>query len=131
MNGKIILSKFIKFSGLLEIVIGTFFFLLDTVNKYFGIVSEPFFILFGAVTLIFFGFLLFFSGRDLERYAIIPVCSCIYRYCMVFGPLLYGILMLPAYSLIILTGAIYDLVASTYILVSLKKYQYFAQLSKM
>jgi len=124
MNNKNFLKKFIIFSGWLEITFGILFFFMDFVFTSLSIPNSPFFSISSGVMMIILGFLLWFSARDLKRYLIIPVMSCVFRLAMVFGPTLLSLVLIPVLIPVWICAMTYDTFSALFTLALLKKTGY-------
>jgi len=124
MNAKNFLKNFIIFSGWLEIAFGILFLFMDFIFHSLSIPSSPFFPMASGVMMMILGFLLWFSARDIKRYLIIPVMSCVFRFIMVFGPTLLSIFLIPILSPVWICAIIYDFLSALFTLVLLKNVGY-------
>jgi len=124
MNTDVSLRKFIIFSGWLEIVFGVLFCFMDFIFKSLDIPNSPFFSIASGVMMIILGFLLWYSARDLKRYLIIPVMSCIFRFAMVLGPTLMSLFLIPLLIPIWIFAMTYDSFSALLTLALLKKAGY-------
>lgn len=124
MNNEKFLIKFIKFSGWLEIIFGGLFFFMDFIFKSLGIPNSPFFSIASGVMMMILGYLLWFSARDIKRYLIIPVMSCVFRFAIVFGPTLLSLFLIPLLNPIWICAMTYDFFSALFTLVLLKKTGY-------
>ena len=124
MNIKNFQKKFIKFSGWLEIAFGVLFCFMDFVFKSLNIPNSPFFSIGSGVMMMILGFLLWYSARDLKRYLIIPVMSCIFRFAMVLGPTLLSLFLIPLLIPIWIFAMTYDSLSALLTLALLKKTGY-------
>ena len=124
MHKEEFLIKFIKFSGWLEIGIGIGFLFMDPLFSLLDLPNSPFFSLASGVMLIILGYLLCYSARDLEKFLIIPILSCIFRYIMGFGVELYSLFTIPLLTPVWFFAIIYDITSATLTLVLLKQLGY-------
>ena len=118
------LKKFIIFSGWLEIAFGVLFCFMDFIFKLLDIPNSPFFSIGSGVMMMILGFLLWYSARDLKRYLIIPVMSCIFRFAMVLGPTLMALFLIPLLTPIWIGAMTYDSFSALFTLALLKKTGY-------
>jgi hypothetical protein len=124
MDKEKFLKKFIVFSGWLEISIGFLMLFMEDLLTYFGFKTLGVFNLFAGVELLILGYMLSFSVRDLKKYLLIPVMSCIFRYAMM--PVeYYGMVTIPPFLPMFLFGFIYDFASATLTLILLKQCGYF------
>lgn len=127
------LAKFIRFGGRLEIGIAIVFFFMGYIEEYLklelngvSINSLPLFYQFAGVELLILGFLLWYSAKDLERYTVIIVASCIFRFIMPLWPEMQAMITLwpNPFAIIILPGLIYDIISAVVTLTMLKQLGY-------
>ena len=118
------LKKFIIFSGWLEIAFGVLFCFMDFIFKSLNVSNSPFFSVGSGVMMMILGFLLWYSARDLKRYLIIPVMSCIFRFAMVLGPTLMALFIIPLLTPIWIGAMTYDSFSALFTLALLKKTGY-------
>lgn len=114
------LKGFIIFSGILEIFFAVIFCFMNFICDYLGLTCLPFFYLFAAVELGILGFLLLYSARDMKRYLVIIIASCVFRYIM-SGPALYTIFTVPEFRPILIGAMTYDILSATLTLILLWK----------
>ena len=111
---------FIKFSGWFEILAAIMFFFMEPIVKAMGLETIGFFNVFAAICFFFMGFLLLYSAKDLERFQIIPITSCFFRFCVV--PIeFYGVVSIPMLAPVFTFAAVYDIVSATVTLILMKK----------
>ena len=84
----------------------------------------PYFYLFAAVELGVLGFLLAYSGKDIQRYLIIIIASCVFRFIMA-GPHIYTLITVPRLRWVLLGATIYDILSAAFTLVLLYSCGYF------
>lgn len=118
------LIKWLKFSGWLEIALAILFFTMDSMFQILIVPNSLFFSSASGVMLFFLGFLLWFSAKDVERFLIIPVISCIFRYVMAFSVEIIAIITIPILAPIFIGAMVYDIFSATFTLVLLKKKGY-------
>jgi len=124
MGKRTFLVKFIKFAGWFELFLATMILCMGYVVDYLGLPKGlPFFYQFAAVELYILGYLLLYSARDIEKYAVIIVASCIFRYLMPAGPELYALITLwpNLFAKIMIPAAMYDIGSATLTLVLMKQ----------
>lgn len=126
MNVEKFLIIFIKFSGILEIIFGIIIIFIAPLMQIMEIPSFPFWEWSFGLSLAFMGILLWFSGKDLKRYLIIPIISIIFR--MILSSVeLYIALTTPKLLPFLLSGAIYDFVSPLFTILLLFKSGYFSK----
>ncbi len=122
------LVGFIKFGGILEIAIGIGMFFMGYFEQIyeFGTDSLPLFYQFAGVELLILGYLLWYSARDIERYKVIIIASCIFRFIMPLWPEMQAMITLWPHllAITIIPGIIYDLASASLTLVLLKQLGY-------
>jgi len=118
------LQKLVRFGGWLEMSIAMVVFLMGyiEVELKLGTNSLPFFYQFAGVELFILGFLLWYSARDIKRYKVIIIASCIFRYIMALWPQMQAMITLwpNLFAVIIVPGLIYDIISATLTLYLLK-----------
>lgn len=122
------ISKWIRFSGLLEMGFGIFFiFALPWLINQVGVnISIPFFIHASGIFLFFLGLTLFQSSIEIKVHRFVIKFSCYMRFSMFFIELIgaYQIWDLSANSYIIgiafLFGACYDMMSAIYTILLIK-----------
>lgn len=124
MDKELFLTKYLKFSGWLEIGIAVLFFFMPLIFGLLELPISPFFSTSAAVMLLILGFLLWYSAKDIERYTIIIISSCIFRYMMALGPELIGLLLIPILMPVWIFGFSYDILSATLTLILLKQQGY-------
>lgn len=127
MDKNTFLVKFIKFNGWVELFLAVMFFFMEYITEFLGLDKGiPLFYQFAAVELLILGFLLLYSARDIKRYLIIILSSCVFRYIMPAGPELYAILTLwpNPFAIIMIPTFFYDIGTATITLVLLKQLGY-------
>ncbi|MFW9924319.1 MAG: hypothetical protein ACFFDW_13630 [Candidatus Thorarchaeota archaeon] len=127
MNTNSFLKRFVIFSGILEIFFAVLFCFMNFICDYLGLACLPFFYLFAAVELGILGFLLLYSARDMKRYLVIIVASCIFRYIM-SGPTIYTIITVPEFRPMLIGAMTYDILSASLTLILLWKSNYFTKI---
>lgn len=118
------LVGYVKFSGWLEIAFGVLFLCFDPISRALNIPNFVFFNVFSGITMIFLGGILTFSARDLRRYLVIPVSSCLFRYVVVSAEIV-GVISAPILAPIFIGGLTYDIFSATLTLILLKRCGFF------
>jgi hypothetical protein len=126
MNANKFLVLFLKFSGLFELSVAILFLFMPQILTSLFIPNAGFFELFSGITFATVGFLLYYSARDVARFLVIPVTSCVYRYVVALAEI-YGALTIPAFLPMFVFGCCYDVFSATLTLWLLKKCGHFAQ----
>lgn len=124
MEKRTFLITFIKFAGWFELFLATMMLFMGYVVDYLDLPKGlPFFYQFAAVELYILGYLLLYSARDIEKYSVIIVASCIFRYIMPSGPELYALITLwpSLFAKIMIPAGIYDIGSATLTLVLMKQ----------
>ena len=86
MNREEFLPKWIKFSGWLEIIFGTFMALtMSPMMTSLGIDHVPFWSQMAGISLAFMGIILLYSARDIKQFLIVPIVSSFYRFVIVIA----------------------------------------------
>jgi hypothetical protein len=119
VDKKTFLIKFVKFGGWLEMCIAVLFFFAGYVTDYLLLPKGlPLFYQLAAVELMILGFLLLYSARDIDRYLVIILGSCVFRFVMALGPEPYAVVTLwPNLLAVSLIPAIaYDILSAALIL---------------
>ncbi len=124
MDKENFLIKFIIFSGWLEIGFGVLFILMDGVFQTLSIPNSIFFSSASGVMIMLLGILLWYSSKDIERYLIIPVSSCIFRYIMAGTVEIVGIITIPILAPVFIGALTYDIFSATLTLILLKQTNY-------
>jgi hypothetical protein len=124
MDKENFLIKFLIFSGWLEIGFGVLFIFMDSIFKTLGVPNSLFFSSASGVMIMVLGFLLWFSAKDIQRYLIIPVSSCIFRYIMAGTVEIVGILTISLLAPIFIGALAYDIFSATLTLILLKQTGY-------
>ncbi|MHA1646690.1 MAG: hypothetical protein ACTSVL_03870 [Promethearchaeota archaeon] len=120
MESKRFLIVFLKFSGYLEILFGLVIIFLGPMMDNLSLPYLPFWHLSFGVSLSFFGILLLISASDIDRYAIIPLISCIYRW-IIAGFQIYTAITISAIRIFMIAGGIFDIIAPILIVYLLVK----------
>ena len=120
MESRRFLIVFLQISGYIEIVFGIFIIFLGPFMKKIDLPFLPFWHLSFGVSLSFFGILLLISASDIDRYAIIPLISCIYRW-TIAGFQIYTAFMISTIRIFMIAGAIFDIIVPIYIIYLLSK----------
>lgn len=97
---------------------------MDSMFQILNVPNSLFFSSASGVMLFFLGFLLWFSAKDVERFLIIPVISCIFRYVMALSVEIIAIIMIPILAPVFLGAMVYDIFSATFTLFLLKKEGY-------
>lgn len=125
---KVFLEKFIRYGGRLELSIAVVFFCMGYIEEYlkFGTHSLPLFYQFAAVELLILGYLLWYSARDIERYTVIIVASCVFRFIMPAWPELQAIITLwpNPFAFLLLCGMVYDIASAVTTLIIMNQLGY-------
>ncbi len=121
------LIKFLKFAGGFEIYLAINFAFMGYYMPWFGLeAGMPLFYQMAAVELFILGFLLWYSSKDVERYLIIIITSCIFRFVMPVWPEMY--LMVThwpnPFAVMMIPAMIYDIGSAVLTLVLLKQLGY-------
>ena len=109
---------------------GILFILMDGMFKILAIPNSVFFSSASGVMIMMLGFLLWFSAKDVERYLIIPVISCIFRYIMAGSVEIIGIITIPILAPVFIGALCYDIFSATLTFLLLKQTGYIAQSKK-
>ncbi|MBD3229848.1 MAG: hypothetical protein GF329_16820 [Candidatus Lokiarchaeota archaeon] len=117
------LKWFIKFCGIIEIVIGIGFIFMQPLFELISIQTVPLFLQMAGVELTLLGFLLWYSARDIERFKIILIVSMVLRYVMPIFEI-YTALTIPIMFVVLISTSIYDLASASLTLILLKKHEY-------
>ncbi len=120
MNSHKILKILLIFGGVVEIVIGLLFMVLDFYLEQVGFEIIPIFTQMAGVFLFGYGILLIYSSRDVEKYAIIPLVNILIRIIMIVCGIL-SLLIYPEFFIILLIALPYDLLWSIFIFILLVK----------
>ncbi len=126
VDTKAFLVFFLKFSGFFEMFVAVLFLFMGPLLTSMSIPNRGFFEVFSGVTFIVLGFLLYFSARDIARYLVIPVTSCVFRYAMVAVEF-YGMIAIPPMLPMFIFGFSYDIFSATLTLWLLKKCGFFTK----
>ncbi|QEE17617.1 hypothetical protein DSAG12_03454 [Promethearchaeum syntrophicum] len=114
---------FIKFSGILEILFGLCIIFLTSLMDVLELPNFPFWEWSFGLSLAFMGVLLWYSGRNLKKYLIIPLVSIFFRLILA-GIELYVALTVPKMFYFLLGGAIYDFFSPLLTIILLKQLNY-------
>ena len=114
---------FIKFSGILEILFGISIIAMTPLMNLLELPNFPFWEWSFGLSLASMGILLWYSGRDLERYLIIPLVSIFFRLILA-GIELYVAITVPKMFYFLLGGAIYDVFSPLLTIILLKQLNY-------
>ena len=120
MNSKKILKILLILGGIVEIIIGLLFIILDVFFEQLGLENIPIFTQMAGTFIFCYGILLIYSVRDIKKYLIIPLLNIIARIIMVIFSLL-NIIEYPQFFIIIIFTVPYDLVWSLLIIIFLKQ----------
>ncbi|UYP45626.1 hypothetical protein NEF87_001911 [Candidatus Lokiarchaeum ossiferum] len=114
------LQGFLKVSGILEIFFGIVIIFIGRIMHQLNLPFLPFWHLSFGLSLATMGILLYISGRDLQRYQIIPYISCGYRLILA-GFQTYTAITVVEIRIFMILGAIFDIVSPLFILYLLGK----------
>ena len=114
---KNVLIILLKFGGWFEMGLAVMFFFAGYITDYLLLPGGlPLFYQLAAVELMILGFLLVYSARDIGRYLVIILGSCVLRFAMALGPEPYAVVtlwpnllavsLIPAMAYDILSGAL-------------------------
>jgi hypothetical protein len=120
MNSKKILKSLLILGGIVEIVIGLLFFLLDLFFEQIGLENIPVFTQIAGMFILCYGILLIYSVRDIRKYLIIPLLNILARIIMVVLSLL-NVIKYPQFFIILIFAIPYDLLWSLIMIIFLKK----------
>jgi len=85
----------LKFGGWFEMGLAVMFFFAGYITDYLLLPGGlPLFYQLAAVELMILGFLLLYSARDIDRYLVIILGSCVLRFAMALGPEPYAVVTL-------------------------------------
>ena len=114
---------FIKFSGILEIIFGITIIAMTPLMEILELPNFPFWEWSFGLALTFMGILLWYSGRDLKKYLVIPLVSIFFRLILA-GIELYVAITVPKMFYFLLGGAIYDIFSPLLTIILLKQLNY-------
>ena len=120
MNSHKILKIIIILGGVVEIVIGLSFMVLDFFLEQVGLENIPIFTQMAGAFLFGYGILLIYSSRDLEKYAIISLVNILIRIIMIVWGIL-TLLFYPEFFIILLITLPYDFLWSIFVFILLVK----------
>lgn len=120
MRSKNILKILLILGGIVEIVIGLLFFILDLFFEQIGLENIPIFTQMAGTFLFCYGILLIYSARDVKKFVIIPLVNIIVRIIMVIFSLI-NLFIYPQFFIILIFAIPYDLVWSILMIIFLKK----------
>ncbi len=120
MSSKKILKILVVLGGIVEIVIGLLFMVLDILFEQIGLENIPIFTQMAGSFLLCYGILLIYSARDVEKFKIIPLVNILVRVIMVIFSLI-NIFEYPEFLVILLFAIPYDLLWSLFMILLLKK----------
>ena len=120
MSSKNILKILVILGGIVEIVIGLLFMVLDILFEQIGLENIPIFTQMAGSFLLCYGILLIYSARDVEKFKIIPLVNILVRIIMVIFSLI-NIFEYPEFLVILLFAIPYDLLWSLFMIILLKK----------
>jgi hypothetical protein len=114
---KTVLIILLKFGGWFEMGLAVMFLFSGYITDYLLLPGGlPLFYQLAAVELMILGFLLLYSARDIDRYLVIILGSCVFRFAMALGPEPYAVVtlwpnlfavsLIPAMAYDILTAAL-------------------------
>jgi hypothetical protein len=128
MEKKRFLIGFIKYSGWLEIIFGLMLiFVMNDLMIQLGLQNMAFWMQFGGISLLYMGIILYISGRNLEKYSIIPIISSIFRFTMVIAEIvciIYYLSVNPMFAYIISGATVYDFGSAVFTLILMKQNGY-------
>ena len=116
---KTLLIILLKFGGWFEIGLGVMFFFTGYITDYLLLPEGlPLFYQLAAVELMILGFLLVYSARDIDRYLVIILGSCVLRFAMALGPEPYAVVTLwpNLFAVSLIPAMAYDILSATLIL---------------
>ncbi|MHA1309679.1 MAG: hypothetical protein ACTSQO_02020 [Candidatus Helarchaeota archaeon] len=117
------LKFFIKFCGIIEVVIGISLIFITPVFEMLNLNTIPLSNQLAGVGLALLGFLLFYSARDLNKYQIILIASLLLRYIMPIFEI-YAAITINSLMVMLIGASIYDLVSANLTLFLLKSNGY-------
>ncbi|MFX0001982.1 MAG: hypothetical protein ACFE9C_06225 [Candidatus Hodarchaeota archaeon] len=120
MNSKRVLKILLILGGIVEIVLGLLFLVLDLLFEHLGLENIPIFSQMGGIFILCYGILLMFSSRDLEKYLIIPLLNILARVIIIIFSLL-NLFKYPQLFMILIFAIPYDLVWSSLMIVFMKQ----------
>jgi len=120
MCSKNILKILLILGGIIEIILGLLFLVLDFFFEQIGLENIPIFTQMAGSFLFCFGILLIYSARDVERFKIIPLVNILVRIIMVTFSFI-NIFEYPEFLVILLFAIPYDLLWSLFMIILLKK----------
>jgi len=120
MNSHKNLKILLILGGVVEIVIGLLFMVLDFYFKHVGLENIPIFTQMAGAFLFGYGILLIYSSRDIEKYAIISLVNILIRIIMIICGIL-SLLIYPEFFIILLIVLPYDLLWSIFVSILLVK----------
>ncbi len=123
-----ILLACIKYGGIFELFLAGLIFSAGSIlPHWFGIETGlPLLYQMAGVELFILGFLLWYSAKDIERYLIIILGSCVFRFIMPLWPELYAVFTLwpNDFAIILIPAIMYDIGSAGLTLVLLKQQGY-------
>jgi hypothetical protein len=120
MNSKKIFKILLILGGIVEIVLGLLFFILDLFFEQMGLENIPIFTQMAGTFLFCYGILLIYSSRDVQKFVIIPLVNILVRVIMVIFSVV-NIFIYPQFLMILIFAVPYDLVWSIIMIIFLKK----------
>ena len=127
---KTVLIRVVKFGGWFEMGLAVMFFFTGYITDHLLLPGGlPLFYQLAAVELMILGFLLVYSARDIDRYLVIILGSCVLRFAMALGPEPYAVVTLwPNLLAVSLIPAMaYDILSAALILFLLFQLGYIGQ----
>lgn|GEM_PF-3029697 len=109
----------LKFGGWFEMGLAVMFFFAGYITDYLLLPGGlPLFYQLAAVELMILGFLLLYSARDIDRYLVIILGSCVLRFAMALGPEPYAVVTLwpNLFAVSLIPAMAYDIISATLIL---------------
>lgn len=124
MESSILLKWLLIIGGIVEIILGVFFIFIHLLVGYMGVSIEvPIFPQIAGCVLICFGYLLIYTTKDVETYAIIPKMNILLRF-IVLPAAIFNMIVVPVLIPILIGAAIYDITWAIIVLVLLNKMGY-------
>jgi hypothetical protein len=120
MNSRALLRFLLFLGGIVEILIGILFMILDVFLKQMGLANVPIFTQMAGSFLICYGILLVYSARDVEKFVVIPLVNILVRVIMVIFSLI-NIVEYKEFSIVLLIAIPYDLLWSLFMIILLQK----------
>ena len=112
----------LKFGGWFEMGLAVMFFFAGYITDYLLLPGGlPLFYQLAAVELMILGFLLLYSARDIDRYLVIILGSCVLRFAMALGPEPYAVVTLwpNLFAVSLIPAMAYDILSAAFTLLLL------------